>query len=135
MDDTIFRKMKVKPGMSVTLLHTPPDYPDYDGFSHVENNKSDFVHLFITNRAEFFERFTTAVGAAADGGLLWLSYPKASGKQKPDINRDSLWELVLPHGWHPVAQVALDETWSAIRLKQNEPGVVYERPGNMKAGK
>lgn len=129
MDDTIFKKLKVKPGMTAALFYTPPEYPNYDGFSDIKIGKDDFVHLFVTSRAEFNERFMDAAESVADDGLFWLSYPKSSGKQKYDINRDSLWDLVILNGWHPVAQASLDGTWSAIRLKPNEPGIVYARPG------
>lgn len=128
MDDTIFKKLKAKPGMTASLFYVPPEYPDYDGFSDVKDGKDDFVHLFVSSKTELSDRFADASDAVRDGGLLWLSYPKSTGKQKYDLNRDSLWDLVLPHGWHPVAQVSLDEKWSAIRLKCNEPGVIYERP-------
>jgi len=135
MEGTMFKKMKANPGMSAALLYVPPDYPDDDGFLPANVGKADFVHLFLTDSAEFAERFPTAADMVQDSGLFWLSYPKASGRKKPDINRDSLWALVLPYGWHPVAQIALDETWSAIRLKRNEPGVVYEKPANVSARK
>jgi len=133
MDDTIFKKLKVKPGITAALLFAPPEYPDCDGFSDEKDGKDDFVHLFVSSKAEFNDRFTDATNAVRDGGLLWLSYPKSTGKQKYDLNRDSLWNLVLPLGWHPVAQASLDEKWSAIRLKCNEPGKTYERPKNIKA--
>lgn len=70
------------------------------------------------------------VASVKQGGLLWVSYPKGSGKNKPDINRDSLWDLSIPHGIHPVAQVALDETWSALRFVPNMPDETYERPSH-----
>jgi len=133
MDNTIFKKLKAKPGMTAALLYAPLEYPIYEGFSDVKEGKDDFVHLFVTSRAEFEERFTDAADAVADGGLLWVSYPKSKGKLKYDINRDSLWGLAIPKGWHPVSQVSLDEQWSAMWFKPNELGVVYERPGNVKA--
>jgi len=132
MDDTIFKKLKAKPGMTATLLYAPPEYPAYEDFDSAKVGKSDFVHLFVTTRAELEERFGEAVDDVADGGLLWISYPKAKGKQKYDINRDSLWDVTLSKGWHPVAQVSLSDDWSAVRLKRNEAGVAYERPNNVK---
>jgi hypothetical protein len=139
MDDSIFKKMRVTPGMNAALLFEPPEYPKFDrakanksGKPGTEGGKPDFVHLFVKSRTEFSERFAAAAEAASDSGLFWLSYPKSSGKEKYDINRDSLWDLVLPLGWHPVAQISLDEKWSAIRLKRNEQGVAYERPANIR---
>jgi len=137
MDNSIFKKLKAKPSMTAALLYAPPEYPDRKDFSDVKNGKDDFVHLFVTSRAELDERFIEAAEAVTNDGLLWVSYPKSKGKLKYDINRDSLWEMVIPKGWHPVSQVSLDDEWSAVRLKPNEEGVVYEPPSNVKtsAGK
>jgi hypothetical protein len=130
MDESIFKKMKVTQGMTAALLYAPQNYPcSYEGFSDTKEGKGDFVHLFVTSKAELSERFTEAAEAVTEGGLLWVSYPKSTKTQKYDINRDSLWDLVIPLGWHPVAQVSLDDNWSAVRLKKNEPNVEYSRPG------
>jgi len=132
MDNTIFKKLKAKPDMIATILYAPPEYPAYDWFSDIKGDKADFVHLFVSSQAEFAERYSEASEAVTDNGLLWVSYPKSDRKNKYDINRDSLWRLVITLGWHPVAQISLSDEWSAVRLKRNEDGVVYERPGNVK---
>jgi len=135
MDNTIFEKLKAKPDMIATLLYAPHEYPSYNAFSDTKDNKgnkSEFVHLFVKSQAEFAERFSEASNAVADGGLFWVSYPKSDRKNKYDINRNSLWGLVIPLGWHPVGQISLSDEWSAVRLKRNEDGVVYECPGNVK---
>jgi hypothetical protein len=131
MDSTIFKKMKCKPGQSALVLYASEDYPAGDSGLKFgsKSDKVDFVHLFVSSREEFEDRIDEALVRRADGGLLWISYPKASGKNKPDINRDSLWDLALPHGIHPVAQVALDDLWSAVRFVDNKPGEEYKRPG------
>ena len=130
MDDAILKKLKFRAGMTALVLHAPQDYPALEAPGDAA---ADFVHLFVTSRDEFAERFATAADAVKENGLLWVSYPKARGKQKYDINRDSLWHLALDAGWHPVAQAALDDNWSAVRMKRNEAGKVYEKPGNIKA--
>ena len=132
MDDTIFKKMKVKPGMTVATLYAPPEYPNYEEGSEVGEGKADFVHLFVTSKHEFTERLAEAADRVTEGGLFWISYPKSAKGQKYDINRNILWDLAIPLNWHPVAQVSLSEEWSAMRLKPNAPGVEYERPGKKK---
>lgn len=52
--------------------------------------------------------------------MLWLAYAKGSSKVKTDVNRDKLWAAVLPLGWQPVRQIALDEVWSALRFKPSD---------------
>ena len=132
MDNTIFKKLKIKPEMVAALLYIPPEYPKYDNLADESNNKSDFVHLFITSKAEFEQRFSKAANNVTDDGLFWVSYPKSKGKVQYDINRDSLWDLVLAKGWHPVSQISLNDEWSAVRLKPNDPNKIYERPANIK---
>jgi hypothetical protein len=55
-----------------------------------------------------------------EGGHLWLLYPKASGGIATDITRDRGWDPVLGAGFLPVAQVAVDADWSALRFRRRE---------------
>jgi len=52
--------------------------------------------------------------------LLWIAYPKQSSGIKTDVNRDILWQLSLQTGLRPVTQIAIDETWSALRFRPAE---------------
>lgn len=130
MDKDIFRKMKVKPEMNGKIINAPDTYPADPYFRIAPGKAPDFTHLFISSREELEENFEkTAAEVDKKNGLFWISYHKSTGKNRYDINRDSLWDLVIPHGWHPVAQISLDEEWSAVRIKSNEEGKVYKRPG------
>jgi hypothetical protein len=51
-------------------------------------------------------------------GHLWLAYPKKSGPSRTDIRRDHGFEPLLARDFLPVAQVALDDTWSALRFRR-----------------
>ncbi len=51
--------------------------------------------------------------------VLWVLYPKAN---KADINRDSLWPILGEYGLRPISQVAVDDTWSALRFRPVKPG-------------
>ena len=132
MNPSMFQKMKAKPPCTARVFYAPPGYPEWDELGWPDAGQADFVHLFVENREQFPARFSTALEAYKDDGLFWVSYPKSRGKLKFDINRDSLWQLLLAEGFHPVSQVALDEEWSAVRVKRNEAGVTYELPGNVK---
>ncbi len=54
------------------------------------------------------------------GGYLWLLYPKTSGRIATDITRDRGWEPVHDAGFLPVAQVAVDGDWWALRFRRRE---------------
>ena len=132
MDSSVFKKMKLKPNSTVRLLLAPQNYPASDELIWVDVGQADFVHLFIESREQFEGRFPQAVEACKENGMIWISYPKSKGKIRFDINRDSLWGLLLARGYHPIMQISLGDDWSAVRVKKNEPGVVYEQPANVK---
>jgi hypothetical protein len=49
--------------------------------------------------------------------VLWFAYPKISSGIKTDINRDNGWGVLQKRKFEPVTQIAIDETWSALRFK------------------
>jgi hypothetical protein len=73
--------------------------------------------VFLNNLADIERLYGEATRLVQPDGLLWLAYPKMSSGIKTDINRDRLWDAVKPSGWRPVRQVALDDTWSALRFR------------------
>jgi hypothetical protein len=58
------------------------------------------------------------LGLLAAPAVLWFAYPKGG---RADINRDTLWPLVATHGLRPITQVAIDDTWSALRFRPLRP--------------
>jgi len=63
----------------------------------------------------------------ARADVLWVAYPKAN---RADINRDTLWPILGEYGMRPIAQVAVDQVWSALRfrpLEEGEPPFTGER--------
>ena len=62
----------------------------------------------------------------ATAAAFWVAYPKGG---RADINRDSLWPILGEHGFRPISQVALDETWSALRFRPLKPGEAQFNPG------
>lgn len=81
------------------------------------NGSYDFVHLFAGSVAELNEKAPLALAAVKPDGLLWFSYPKKSSKIKTDINRDAGWKIVRDAGYEAVTQIAVDDTWSALRFR------------------
>lgn len=46
--------------------------------------------------------------------VVWIAYPKGN---RADINRDTLWPMLAEVGLRPNGQVAIDDTWSALRFR------------------
>jgi hypothetical protein len=51
--------------------------------------------------------------------VFWVAYPKAN---RADINRDTLWPILGEYGMRPIAQVSVDDVWSALRFRPLEEG-------------
>jgi hypothetical protein len=126
----IFRKLMMKPGYRVALLHTPESYPksqddlaegvhvtDESGLTKEPTHSFDLVHLFVSSVQELGERAPQALAAVKPAGFLWISYPKKSGKIKTDIHRDVGWDAVREAGFEGVSLISIDETWSAMRFR------------------
>jgi hypothetical protein len=37
-----------------------------------------------------------------------------------DLSREEVWAAMEATGWRPVSQIAIDETWSALRFRPVE---------------
>jgi hypothetical protein len=119
----VLQKLLLKPGARAAVLGAPPSYetvlqqlpPNVD-LSRQLNGSFDFIHAFVTQRDALLRDGPTFRAALNPNGVLWVSYPK--GKAIPtDLNRDIVRETVQQVGLDTVSQVAIDETWSALRLK------------------
>lgn len=79
-----------------------------------------FRIAFVRSRAELAEAAAAVAAAHRPGDHLWLCYPKKGGRLKTDVTRDVGWEPVHALDLLGVAQVALDDTWSALRFRRRE---------------
>jgi hypothetical protein len=50
--------------------------------------------------------------------ILWVAYPKLTSKLAADLSRDVIHKLAPKHGLDTVSQIAIDDDWSALRLKR-----------------
>ena len=76
----------------------------------------DLVHLFVPDEATLAERLPAVLPRLADGGALWVSWPKKSSPLFRDLTEDGLRRLILPTGWVDVKVAAVNETWSGLKF-------------------
>ena len=120
-------KLQMKPGQSLAVLNAPEGMPGVLATALPEvtvrvgaAGRADGVLLFVHSREEVGRLVGSAIEAAGRDGLVWIAYPKGGSGVKTDLNRDVLWKAIEPSGWRPVRLVALDEVWSAMRLRPAE---------------
>ena len=125
MPSTLTSKLQLKPDQSLVVLNAPEGYAarlasDLPGIELSDTAEPDAVLAFVASLAEAGELAPQAFSTVVEGGPVWIAYPKASSKVKTDVNRDILWEALKPTGWRPVRQIALDDTWSAMRFRPED---------------
>jgi hypothetical protein len=108
-------KLQIKPGVTVTVLSAPegvalPTFPSLARAADAE------AWLGFVVLARDLSRIAGVLRAAQQDRLAWVAYPKA-GKLGTDLNRDSLSALLTARGLTPVRQIAIDDTWSALRFR------------------
>lgn len=123
------RKLRLKQGQSALALEAPDEYIaaleaalGREAVATVQASGSsaavfDVVSLFARSRAVVTASAPGAITATRDGGALWIMWPKKTSMKATDLDRDTLWALLRPLGWGPVASIAIDETWSALRFR------------------
>lgn len=126
MTSSLASKLRIPAGRLLFLnapigyVESLSDLPADAQVSTTPQGQFDFVQLFVPDSTAFAELGPQALGAVTYDGLLWVCYPKGGSKVKTDLNRDVLWRLAESRGLRPVAQVSIDEVWSAIRLRPPE---------------
>ena len=105
--------MNAPKGYRTLLGPLPPDIT----VNTKPSGRYDFVHLFVNNREELAALGPAAMNAVKPMAIFWISYPKKTAKTDTDISRDEGWEVVTDAGFETVAQVAIDDVWSALRFR------------------
>lgn len=128
----IFQKLGLKPGMSCLVAGAPDHFAALmagaDGvrFEHgepagVSAGAYDAVHVFCRTRQSLHERRDAAIAALAEGGMLWISWPKKSSPLYVDLSENVVRDIVLPTGWVDVKVCAVDGDWSGLKFLKRRP--------------
>ncbi|MDR0232277.1 MAG: hypothetical protein LBI82_09190 [Dysgonamonadaceae bacterium] len=118
----IFKKLKIDDTKKSLIVNAPSEYEilltgiKYDKEYYPTNTKTyDFIQVFATSQSELEKLVTQIFSAGKYDCLFWICYPKGGGKIKSDIKRDTVWKAFEIADLRPVSQIAIDETWSALR--------------------
>src|SRR5690606_18459382 len=141
-NSALVKKLQIKPNQRMVVVNAPAGYLEDLGslpagveLSTRPEGQYDAVQLFVQNRAQLEELFPAALRALKEDGLFWIAYPKQSSAMETDLNRDEGWEAVYKAGLRAVSSVAIDDTWSAVRLRPAEFSSEQEMVEAQYAGK
>lgn len=124
MSSPLPKKLGMKPGMRGLILGAPARYiaslePVPEDFSIATENSGlfDFIQIFVTELSQISEFARRLPKMAAPNPLVWISYPKQTSKLDSDLNRDVIWQEMNRAGWPGVSIIAIDDVWSALRVR------------------
>jgi hypothetical protein len=130
MTRTVAEKMGIKAGVRAYFdagddeAIAAIDLPAIDRKTRLVGEFS-YLHLFARTAAILEQRFGTLAGHLAQGGSLWVSWPK--GKQLgSDLTLPHVIEIGYRAGLVESKTISLDKRWSGIKFTHPIPGKVYK---------
>jgi hypothetical protein len=82
----------------------------------VRAGEVDFALLFVKSAAELRKTLAPLFQRVAEGGMVWVSWPKKASGVATDLTEDVVRQAGLPLGWVDVKVCAIDETWSGLKF-------------------
>ena len=120
-DKTVAEKARVEPGTTIAVLNRVAGVVESlglpDDATFVAPTDARLVFLFVGSRDELEAQMPPAVAALAPGAAIWVFFRKGSRTAGLDMNRDTVWAVAERLDLRPLGLVAVDDTWSAFRLR------------------
>ncbi|PAX07082.1 hypothetical protein [Sphingomonas lenta] len=126
MSKSALDKLGWKPGIAAHVVARPEEL---DAVPDERAEMPELVLAFVRSVADVAPRLGEALPLYRRGGRLWFAYPKKTGAIRTDINRDQGWEPLREAELVAVTQVAIDDTWSALRFRYRDEVAKLTRKG------
>ncbi|MBC7536729.1 MAG: hypothetical protein H7258_13645 [Ferruginibacter sp.] len=78
----------------------------------------DFALVFALSKKQLCEILNEVIPVLKPTAKLWIAYPKLTSKIASDLNRDCHWEVTDNLGFETDCEIAIDNTWTAVRFKK-----------------
>ncbi|MGH1527133.1 hypothetical protein ACRAWC_25940 [Leifsonia sp. L25] len=119
MAKTVAQKLLVSEGDALSLVGAGPEERAAigalpDGVTEVAPEAAAVSVTIVRSRDELLAQFETALPALTGARAVWFLYPKGG---RADLNRDTIIREAGAFGWRPIGNVAVDDVWSAVRVR------------------
>lgn len=116
-------KLGIRVGQTVYFKNAPDGYLETLGplpkgtFTAKKLNRPvDFIQCFYKDTGAL-EKDTLKFKQYLDlNGMVWVCWPKKTGKVKTDITEQTLRDILLPHNLVDLRVVSIDTTWSGLKF-------------------
>lgn len=124
MENLFLKKLQVKPGYVVKVANAPEqagaifsDIPSDIIIKYNEEVDFNVLIAFTINKDQLYQQLKSNLKYIDAKTIIWIFYPKKTSKIKSDLDLMKSWEELDIFGLTPCASVAVNETWTALRLK------------------
>ena len=124
---SLIAKLGLKEGAKAIVIAPPADYAKLtDGAAIGQRSAApaagtfDFVHLFVADMASLARKLPKLEPRLAEGGMLWVSWPKKTSKLFVDLTEAGIRKVCLPIGLVDVKVCAVDNDWSGLKLMRRK---------------
>ena len=119
----LHQKLGIKRGSTVALIGAPEGFertlgplPEAVVLKRSARGRAEVVVLFSLTAAALERRFPAASRAVAEGGSIWLAWPKQASGMATDLTQASVRRFGLDAGFVDYKICAIDTTWSGLRF-------------------
>lgn len=120
---SLIAKLGWKEGMKAIAIAPPPNYGALTDKAAITTKKAtpssgsfDFIHLFAADAGALGRDLPKLESRLAEGGMLWVSWPKKTSNLFVDLTEDGIRRVCLPLGLVDVKVCAVDADWSGLKL-------------------
>jgi hypothetical protein len=122
------KKLGIKANGTVNLLGAPEGFEETLGelpagvtLRRQARDRAADVTLWFTTSREQLERDIEKMGTCAEGGGLWIIWPKKASGMASDLSQNIVRGVGLAAGLVDFKVCAVDATWSGLRFTQRKP--------------
>lgn len=115
------KKLRFDAGSTVVLLGAPADFertlgalPEGVRLLRTLRGRPTRILLFADSLRALAQRFPRAARALADGGALWIAWPKRSSGVPTDLTQAAVRDCGLRAGFVDYKICSIDSTWSGL---------------------
>jgi CheY-like chemotaxis protein len=123
------KKLGIKEGSVVALLGAPSGFektlgalPEKVRIVRHARGEPNVILLFAKSKAELVRRFPTAARSLADGGRLWMVWPKKRSGVATDLTQTVVRKFGLDSNFVDYKISAIDATWSGLCFARRGSG-------------
>ncbi len=120
---SLVEKLGLKEGYRIAIIDSPEDYRKTLGelplgvsIARDLDGAFDLIQFFARSRKELENRFARLQESLSPKGMLWVSWPKVSSKNKGDLNEDAIRAVGLRHDLVDVKVISVNYIWSGLKF-------------------